>query len=68
MSSAATDDGVDRRGMNPDEMSLQSPLRVGIVGPGRVGTALARALRDAGVDVDGPGFIDVLADRLKSLS
>jgi predicted short-subunit dehydrogenase-like oxidoreductase (DUF2520 family) len=27
---------------------------VGIVGPGRVGTALARALRGAGVDVDGP--------------
>jgi predicted short-subunit dehydrogenase-like oxidoreductase (DUF2520 family) len=40
--------------MNSDEMSLQSPLRVGILGPGRVGTALARALRDAGVDVDGP--------------
>jgi predicted short-subunit dehydrogenase-like oxidoreductase (DUF2520 family) len=40
--------------MNPDEMSLQSPLRVGIVGPGRVGTALARALRDAGLDVEGP--------------
>jgi predicted short-subunit dehydrogenase-like oxidoreductase (DUF2520 family) len=27
---------------------------VGIVGPGRVGTALARALREAGVDVEGP--------------
>ena len=27
---------------------------MGIVGSGRVGTALARALRDAGVDVDGP--------------
>ena len=27
---------------------------MGIVGPGRVGTALARALRGAGVDVDGP--------------
>jgi predicted short-subunit dehydrogenase-like oxidoreductase (DUF2520 family) len=27
---------------------------VGIVGPGRVGTALARALRDAGVEVEGP--------------
>jgi predicted short-subunit dehydrogenase-like oxidoreductase (DUF2520 family) len=40
--------------MNPDEMSSSSPLRVGIVGPGRVGTALARALRDAGVDVDRP--------------
>ena len=40
--------------MNPDQMSSPSPLRVGVVGPGRVGTALARALRDAGVDVDGP--------------
>jgi predicted short-subunit dehydrogenase-like oxidoreductase (DUF2520 family) len=40
--------------MNPDQTSLSSPLRVGIVGPGRVGTALSRALRDAGVDVDGP--------------
>jgi predicted short-subunit dehydrogenase-like oxidoreductase (DUF2520 family) len=40
--------------MNPDQTSSQSPLRVGIVGPGRVGTALARALRDAGVDVEGP--------------
>ena len=27
---------------------------MGIVGPGRVGTALARALRDAGVEVGGP--------------
>jgi predicted short-subunit dehydrogenase-like oxidoreductase (DUF2520 family) len=40
--------------MNPDQTSLNGPLRVGIVGPGRVGTALARALRDAGVAVDGP--------------
>jgi len=40
--------------MNPDFTSLDRPLRVGIVGPGRVGTALARALSDAGVDVDGP--------------
>ncbi len=40
--------------MNPDQTSLNRPLRVGIVGPGRVGTALARALRNAGVDVDGP--------------
>jgi predicted short-subunit dehydrogenase-like oxidoreductase (DUF2520 family) len=40
--------------MNPDQTSPSSPLRVGIVGPGRVGTALARALRGAGVDVDGP--------------
>jgi predicted short-subunit dehydrogenase-like oxidoreductase (DUF2520 family) len=40
--------------MNPDQTSLNGPLRVGIVGPGRVGTALARALRDAGVVVEGP--------------
>jgi predicted short-subunit dehydrogenase-like oxidoreductase (DUF2520 family) len=40
--------------MNPDVTSPQRPLRVGIVGPGRVGNALARALRDSGVDVDGP--------------
>jgi predicted short-subunit dehydrogenase-like oxidoreductase (DUF2520 family) len=53
-SSAATDDGVDRRGMTPDQTSLQGPLRVGIVGSGRVGTALARALRDAGAGVEGP--------------
>jgi predicted short-subunit dehydrogenase-like oxidoreductase (DUF2520 family) len=45
---------VDRRGMNPDQTSPKGPLRVGIVGPGRVGTALARALRDAGVAVEGP--------------
>ncbi len=41
-------------GMNPDQTSPTSRLRVGIVGPGRVGTAFARALQDAGVDVDGP--------------
>ena len=29
-------------------------LRVGVVGPGRLGTALARALREAGVAVEGP--------------
>jgi predicted short-subunit dehydrogenase-like oxidoreductase (DUF2520 family) len=40
--------------MHPYEMSSSRPLRVGIVGAGRVGTALARALRDAGVEVDGP--------------
>ena len=40
--------------MNPPETSLNGPLRVGLVGPGRVGTALARALRDAGVEVEGP--------------
>ena len=40
--------------MNPDQTSSTSRLRVGIVGPGRVGTALARALRAAHVEVDGP--------------
>jgi predicted short-subunit dehydrogenase-like oxidoreductase (DUF2520 family) len=40
--------------MNPDHTSPSSPLRVGIVGAGRVGTALARALGDAGVEVVGP--------------
>src|SRR5215213_8859200 len=40
--------------MNPHEISLNDPLRVGIVGPGRVGTALARALADAGVTVERP--------------
>jgi predicted short-subunit dehydrogenase-like oxidoreductase (DUF2520 family) len=40
--------------MSPDRTSPHSSLRVGIVGPGRVGTALARALRDAGLDVEGP--------------
>jgi predicted short-subunit dehydrogenase-like oxidoreductase (DUF2520 family) len=40
--------------MRPDHYTLPSPLRVGIVGSGRVGTALAGALRDAGVEVEGP--------------
>jgi predicted short-subunit dehydrogenase-like oxidoreductase (DUF2520 family) len=40
--------------MHSDETSSSSPLRVGIVGAGRVGTALSRALRDAGVEVEGP--------------
>jgi predicted short-subunit dehydrogenase-like oxidoreductase (DUF2520 family) len=40
--------------MTSDQTSLQDPLRVGIVGSGRVGTALTRALRDAGVEVEGP--------------
>jgi predicted short-subunit dehydrogenase-like oxidoreductase (DUF2520 family) len=31
-----------------------SPRRLAIVGRGRVGTALARAFRDAGIEVDGP--------------
>jgi predicted short-subunit dehydrogenase-like oxidoreductase (DUF2520 family) len=40
--------------MHPDHNTLPSPLRVGIVGAGRVGTALAAALRDVGVEVEGP--------------
>src|SRR5215210_3371390 len=40
--------------MTPDQTRLEGPLRVGIVGPGRVGTALARALRDADTCVEGP--------------
>jgi predicted short-subunit dehydrogenase-like oxidoreductase (DUF2520 family) len=40
--------------MSPDHTSPLSPLQVGIVGAGRVGTALAHALRGAGVDVVGP--------------
>jgi predicted short-subunit dehydrogenase-like oxidoreductase (DUF2520 family) len=40
--------------MHPDHDNLPSPLRVGIVGAGRVGNALAAALRDAGVEVEGP--------------
>jgi predicted short-subunit dehydrogenase-like oxidoreductase (DUF2520 family) len=40
--------------MQPAENSLPTPLRVGIVGSGRVGAALAAALRRTGVDVAGP--------------
>ena len=40
--------------MHLDHYTLPSPLRVGIVGSGRVGTALAGALREAGVEVEGP--------------
>jgi predicted short-subunit dehydrogenase-like oxidoreductase (DUF2520 family) len=40
--------------MTQDHTRLEGPLRVGIVGSGRVGTALARALRNAGVEVVGP--------------
>jgi predicted short-subunit dehydrogenase-like oxidoreductase (DUF2520 family) len=40
--------------MHPDEMSSSGLLRVGIVGAGRVGSALARALGDASVEVEGP--------------
>src|ERR1700712_3054036 len=32
----------------------RAPRRVAIVGAGRLGTALAVALRDAAIDVDGP--------------
>src|SRR5215204_3516277 len=40
--------------MHPDHDTLPSPLRVGIVGAGRIGSALTAALRDAGVAVEGP--------------
>jgi len=40
--------------MNPDHTSPERPLQLGILGPGRVGTALSRALLDAGVHVHGP--------------
>src|SRR5918995_2448450 len=40
--------------MPPDHDTLPSPLRVGIVGAGRIGGALAAALRDARVEVEGP--------------
>jgi predicted short-subunit dehydrogenase-like oxidoreductase (DUF2520 family) len=40
--------------MHADHHTLPSPLRVGIVGAGRVGNALAAALLDAGVEVEGP--------------
>ena len=40
--------------MHPDEMTFSGPLRVGIVGAGRVGSALALARRDAGVGGEGP--------------
>jgi predicted short-subunit dehydrogenase-like oxidoreductase (DUF2520 family) len=40
--------------MRSDSDSTGSGPRVGVVGPGRLGTALAAALRDAGVDVEGP--------------
>src|SRR5215204_4585527 len=40
--------------MHPDHDTLPSPLRVGIVGAGRIGSALTAALRHAGVAVEGP--------------
>jgi len=39
--------------MDPNSDSLNT-ARVGLVGPGRVGTPLALALREVGIDVDGP--------------
>ena len=33
---------------------ILSTARVGVIGPGRVGRALAAALREAGIDVEGP--------------
>lgn len=40
--------------MHSDQSTQARPLRVGIVGAGRVGTALARALSETGVEVAGP--------------
>lgn len=40
--------------MDSDQTTPASPLRVGVVGQGRVGTALARALHDSGARVEGP--------------
>jgi predicted short-subunit dehydrogenase-like oxidoreductase (DUF2520 family) len=53
MVSAATRSGVDRHKMHSTINSLND-LRVGVVGPGRLGTALAAALGEAGVAVEGP--------------
>jgi predicted short-subunit dehydrogenase-like oxidoreductase (DUF2520 family) len=53
--------------MSPAETSLPSPLRVGIVGAGRVGTALARALRDTSVEVDGPAGRGERPDRCDAI-
>src|SRR3954466_1020725 len=39
---------------NPVESPHCAPASVGVVGRGRLGTALARALGEAGVQVDGP--------------
>jgi predicted short-subunit dehydrogenase-like oxidoreductase (DUF2520 family) len=39
---------------DPRTPATAGPLRIGVVGPGRVGHALARALRAAGHDVNGP--------------
>ncbi|MFN2616141.1 MAG: Rossmann-like and DUF2520 domain-containing protein [Thermoleophilaceae bacterium] len=40
--------------MTPDTESNAGPARIGVVGPGRLGTAMAAALRQAGYQVDGP--------------
>ena len=45
--------GVDLSTMNPKTGSSSRPS-VGVVGAGRLGTSLARALRAAGLTVDGP--------------
>ncbi len=37
-----------------DEPACAGPARVGVVGAGRLGSALAEALREAGCEVDGP--------------
>lgn len=39
---------------SPGPTSRRGPRRIGILGAGRLGTALAGALRDAGYEVDGP--------------
>ena len=41
------------RGMHPITDSLES-ASVGVIGAGRLGTALSAALREAGLDVEGP--------------
>jgi predicted short-subunit dehydrogenase-like oxidoreductase (DUF2520 family) len=45
---------LERHSHSPLAHAFDSPLRVAIVGDGRAGNALARALRGAGDDVDGP--------------
>lgn len=52
-SAATSGIGVDRQAMTPTINSL-SDTRVGVVGAGRVGTALVAALRQAGLAVEGP--------------